>query len=896
LLAAVDDAGWGISGAAGSALEGDKLIERAKAKMAGKHVPLMFKQLPAIIALIQTRSTAVKSNWETAQHQMPASILGPDRAADGAQWEHRSKTLAAAQREFADIGGDQSVSAFLREGSKLTESQRFRAGCVTLASVLAITVVVSMGASAVGQWAAEGVVDFLASDAAGGASLLARSAGMTVDVGINTVINTGAQAVTTGDASHLARDGFQNLLVEVMSRGLAKLSTEIKKARAIEQTLMRTEITEASAGLNAAQRAEAGVDAAVGSASQMSRMSSLGKAVDYVGDLTMHTVTGGAMQYLSHHATMAMLGKAKHGKVGPDGKPEADTAAIDEDIAGLLMQQGAAIALGKFFHGKLPSWHAERAAIENNRTIGQLPEARALINSRNQFFGEAEALGKSGSPDPNASIALLARYEQVAQFDRIFRHRVAEVEHTANVAAALRAQKNAAKQGAKNDGHGAAPSHQAGDSVVNASKNGPAADIDGATHPTESKSTTAAEETAAPQTAARAVEAAAEGSAVNKISEHEGNAADVMTEVGAKKTGATSYPSAIGTGSATTGWKPAAQHQGLGRGRAIRGYQRELGQMESKWSAMAVSQRTQHLTDVINGSLRRVGVHEVTVQSAALSEGTHGKFIFQEWQVQINETVLHSPTLTAKQFQDLANTLYHEARHAEQWFHIAGYLALQGLDATGIEQLTYMKPNPVLAAMRNARKMSKQQIADAKAYTENIYGEKSGYRNATLEASENEQQTQKQLEIDIQTKPLTQAELLAKGKELYDSEQRSTSLYEAYLGFPEEVDAHAVGNRTGVANRSRTARIIDYAGNLIGVAKKWLASYRSAGTAASHGDLVKAHGYLCDAIVRIQQHLGTLGSTPFEISEAAWLSGSLSNLITVQQSYRAQLSVKGIVP
>jgi hypothetical protein len=186
------------------------------------------------------------------------------------------------------------------------------------------------------------------------------------------------------------------------------------------------------------------------------------------------------MQYLSHHATMAMLGKAKHGKVGPDGKPEADTAAIDEDIAGLLMQQGAAIALGKFFHGKLPSWHAERAAIENNRTIGQLPEARALINSRNQFFGEAEALGKSGSPDPNASIALLARYEQVAQFDRIFRHRVAEVEHTANVAAALRAQKNAAKQGAKNDGHGAAPSHQAGDSVVNVAKNGPAADIDGA--------------------------------------------------------------------------------------------------------------------------------------------------------------------------------------------------------------------------------------------------------------------------------------------------------------------------------------------------------------------------------------------------------------------------------
>ena len=66
------------------------------------------------------------------------------------------------------------------------------------------------------------------------------------------------------------------------------------------------------------------------------------------------------------------------------------------------------------------------------------------------------------------------------------------------------------------------------------------------------------------------------------------------------------------------------------------------------------------------------------------------------------------------------NTLYHEARHAEQWLHIAGYLARQGLDATGIKHLTFMEDNAIGSAIRNAGKMSKQQMADAEAYCSSI--------------------------------------------------------------------------------------------------------------------------------------------------------------------------------
>ncbi len=93
-----------------------------------------------------------------------------------------------------------------------------------------------------------------------------------------------------------------------------------------------------------------------------------------------------------------------------------------------------------------------------------------------------------------------------------------------------------------------------------------------------------------------------------------------------------------------------------------------------------------------------------------------------------------------------------------------------------------------------------------------------------------------------------------------------------------------------------TKRVGDYVVNLIEVAKNWLASYVSLGrSAGAKTDLVKAFGYLSDAMIRIQQHLGTLGNTPIEQAEAQWLSQQLTKLVTVQRSYQLHLSAHGTV-
>jgi hypothetical protein len=364
------------------------------------------------------------------------------------------------------------------------------------------------------------------------------------------------------------------------------------------------------------------------------------------------------------------------------------------------------------------------------------------------------------------------------------------------------------------------------------------------------------------------------------------------------KTSGGASPQANGAGGGSGQWKPAARYQGLGSGRAMRSYKRQMAALEGKWAALSVSERVQHMSDIVNPSLRKIGVHEVSVAQATLPITTNGQFDFVAWKVVVNENIVTAKTLTKKQFQGLVNTLYHEARHVEQWYQIAGYLAQHGMDQKGIFDLTGMPPAPILAAMANANKWSKQQMADAKAYCDSIYMHNAGYRDATLASQKVEAKTYSDLDQtlkkDAQTPTLTPVERQTKQQLREEAAQRLNALYEAYRRLPEEVDAFGVGNRAG--KQSLTMKFVDYAGNLIELAKQWLASFRASGNSPSaQVDLVKALGYLNDAIIRIQQHLGTLGTSQFEQAVAQTLANRLHALTALQQTYASQIATQGTV-
>lgn len=93
----------------------------------------------------------------------------------------------------------------------------------------------------------------------------------------------------------------------------------------------------------------------------------------------------------------------------------------------------------------------------------------------------------------------------------------------------------------------------------------------------------------------------------------------------------------------------------------------------------------------INGQLAGEGVKNVMAYADMPGQrqpNEHGEFNPMMWQIVYNPT----PRLDAPaDYDELANTIYHEARHAEQFYKIMQYLAYRGLNADAITRVTTME-------------------------------------------------------------------------------------------------------------------------------------------------------------------------------------------------------------
>lgn len=158
------------------------------------------------------------------------------------------------------------------------------------------------------------------------------------------------------------------------------------------------------------------------------------------------------------------------------------------------------------------------------------------------------------------------------------------------------------------------------------------------------------------------------------------------------------------------------------------------------------------LADSVNTELRGAGSHPITIVNGA--PGASGEFDFAIWAIELNEaTAFPSATtvadLTHDQVSETANTIYHEARHSEQWFRIARNRAGKALaqNATAGERQTAaatiandmgIPANVALEACNRPLYASwgarfgggtDQKVAEAEAWEASIYGVNSTYRD-----------------------------------------------------------------------------------------------------------------------------------------------------------------------
>lgn len=333
------------------------------------------KTLPEVLADVHDHLRDVDHTWQQAMSAFTPEVLPADAPDDLAEWQEREAGLEAARGAFVKISGDQDIGTFLREARDKIKDQRMWHAITSVATALLITLATGMGAAAL----ADAVAGALVTEASAAAAQLFASG---VNIAINASINSVVQlALADNGKASFWMALLENSLMELFTRGLMK---PLKNAEA----LAAREAQQLShlPGLSNAER-----EAVISSAS-------------FAGaHLLAEGVGGMATQWAAQRIVQIV---------------HANKEEVSEPFAVTVLQQGAALGMGRFFAARLAAWQKHRAQLASTR-FGEIPEMRALIADREAFYARAEALAKDVSPDPAAGPALATRNTELLAHERV---------------------------------------------------------------------------------------------------------------------------------------------------------------------------------------------------------------------------------------------------------------------------------------------------------------------------------------------------------------------------------------------------------------------------------------------------------------------------------------------
>jgi hypothetical protein len=389
LSAAADQAGAGLS---------SEIASRCSGK---------FRSLPALLDAIQLRLHDVERIWAaTERATLRPEVVADEREAALVERQARAKGLEAASEAFAKIAGDQDIGTFLRESQEVVSSQQFRSGVVQLAGALVITVVTSGVAAQLGAGLAGLVGAGEAGSVLTAGALAARAGGAAVNLAVNITVNSALQYAMSEGRDTMGWALVENALMELASRGLGRmLKGPMTQLRALEQKVLHDgqRLRQLTQLERAATRRGATFADELVEERNVLREARMDRAGWFVADLTLEVVIGMASQWAARSLLQTMR------------EPSAN---VSDDFASNVLQQGAAIMLGKRLFGLKASWDARRAELEAQPWFTQLPEARALMVRRTAFFDDANTLAHSLSPELGAGPRLLVHHEELVQLEQ----------------------------------------------------------------------------------------------------------------------------------------------------------------------------------------------------------------------------------------------------------------------------------------------------------------------------------------------------------------------------------------------------------------------------------------------------------------------------------------------
>lgn len=182
---------------------------------------------------------------------------------------------------------------------------------------------------------------------------------------------------------------------------------------------------------------------------------------------------------------------------------------------------------------------------------------------------------------------------------------------------------------------------------------------------------------------------------------------------------------------------------GIARSSSMTGFAGKAATWAKANGTKTLAEFATQLVTYVNIELSKSGVPNVTADLNA-APGTLGEFDFTPWTLQMNPGSFSSRAgvttvadLNNNETGEIANTVYHESRHAEQWFRMARLLAGEGKKANAIKTETGIESSRVLRAAESdplsdpgssASQIKQDIFKEAKAWQKSVYGLDATYR------------------------------------------------------------------------------------------------------------------------------------------------------------------------
>ena len=233
---------------------------------------------------------------------------------------------------------------------------------------------------------------------------------------------------------------------------------------------------------------------------------------------------------------------------------------------------------------------------------------------------------------------------------------------------------------------------------------------------------------------------------------------------------------------------PAAFPVGLATKGSIKTYVKKAKEVQAGWAKLkTAAERAKALMEAVNAELAAANVPPCKFVVKDLGNDA-GQLDFATWTLDLGQDAFSKADPTDAEAADIADTVFHEARHAQQWHMIARMLAGEGKSAKAIAAEMGIPADVAADAAGKPLAKGSMEALEAKGWYDGIYGGQAAARNATLNELDAAGTAARRARTAYKKNP-TKTNLAR----LEAAKTRYHAAYERYLALPEEADANRVG-------------------------------------------------------------------------------------------------------